>query len=75
MKYQYTREHMVPAVMEVTHDELRTIQKMVRHMLALETMPEGLYKCDLRGIEQGVTEALENITLALHYAFPRPEDN
>lgn len=75
MQYQYTREHMVPAVVELTHEELLTIQKMAKHLLALETMPEGLWKGDVRGLEQGVTEALGKMAKALHYAFPRPEND
>jgi len=71
MKYEYTREHLMPIVMELTYEDLRNIQKMAKHLLELETMPEGLWKGDVRKLEREAREALEKMNDAMAYAFPK----
>jgi hypothetical protein len=73
MKYEYSREHMMPIVMELTYEDLRNIQKMAQHFLELETMPDGLWKSDMRKLEREVREAMDKVSSAASYAFPKSE--
>ena len=74
MKYEYTREHMMPIVMELTYEDLQLIQKMAKHFIELETMPDGIWKGDARKMDREVTEALNKMAQAVKYAFPSTEE-
>ena len=69
MKYEYTREQMLPIVMELTYEDLRNIQKMARHFIELDVMPDNIWKGDMRQLEREVNEALEKMASAMTYAY------
>jgi hypothetical protein len=71
MKYEYTREHLLPVMVELTYEDLRNIQKMAKHFIELETMPDGLWKGDMRKLEREVSEAMDKVASATSYAFPK----
>jgi hypothetical protein len=71
MKYEYTREHLMPIVMELTYEDLRNIQKMAKYFLELETMPDGFWKGDTRKLEREVCDAIDKVASATAYAFPK----
>jgi hypothetical protein len=60
----------VPATLTLTYAELQTIQALAKHALALEQMPDGLWRGDLRDLERDVKAALESITATMRRAFP-----
>jgi hypothetical protein len=74
MQYEYTREHMMPVVIEVSHQDLQLIQKMAQHFVDLETMPEGIYKGEARRMEREATEALRRVARSIKSAFPSTDD-
>lgn len=74
MKYEYTREHMMPVVMELTYEDLRTIQKMAKHFIEMETMPDNIWRGDMRKLDRDVAEALDKVASATAYAFPKPTE-
>jgi NTP pyrophosphatase (non-canonical NTP hydrolase) len=71
MKYEYTREHMLPVMVELTYEDIQLIQKMAKYFIELETMPEGFWKGDMRKLEREVGEVLERVASAASYAFPK----
>lgn len=71
MKYGYTREHMLPIAMEVTLEDLRILQKMTKHLLEKEELPDDMYKGDIRKVDREITETLKRIDEAMAYAFPK----
>jgi hypothetical protein len=73
MKYEYTREHMLPIMVEVTYQDLCNIQKMAQHFIDLETMPDNIWKGDMRKLEREVREAMDKVASATSCAFPNPE--
>lgn len=74
MKYEYTREHMMPVVMEITYEDLRNIQKMAKYFIELETMPDSIWRGDMRKLESDVREAMDRVAKAAAYAFPQPTE-
>ena len=74
MQYNYTREHMLPVVVELTYEDLRNIQRMAKHFIDLETMPDGLWKGDMRKLESDTRETLDRVAKAAAYAFPQPAE-
>lgn len=74
MKYNYTREHMLPIVVELTYEDLTLIQRMAKHIMDMETAPDGIYKGDVRSLDREVTEALEKVAIAVRCAFPQTEE-
>ena len=75
MKYEHTREYLVPVVVEVTYEDLRTIQKMTKYFLDLETLPDNMWKGDIRRLDRGTNDALEHANRSIAYTFPKPADN
>ena len=74
MKYEYTREHMMPVVMELTYEDLLLIQKMAKLVIDMETSPDGIYKGDARKIDREVTEAIDKMANAVKYFLPLPKE-
>jgi t-SNARE complex subunit (syntaxin) len=74
MNYNYTREHQLPIVMELTYEDLQLIQKMAKLVIDMETTPDGIYKGDARKMAREVTEALNKVANAVKYAFPSTEE-
>lgn len=74
MQYNYTREHQLPVVMELTYEDLQLIQKMAKLVIDMETAPDGIYKGDARKIDREVTEALNRVASAVKFAFPSTEE-
>jgi hypothetical protein len=73
MKYEHTREHMLPVLVELTYEDLRNIRKMAQHFIELETMPDGLWKSDMRRLEREVREAMNKVSdiMGGGYSFPK----
>jgi hypothetical protein len=76
MKYEHTREHMLPVLVELTYEDLRNIRRMARHFIELETMPDGLWKSDMRRLELEARDAINNVAenMAGGYSFPKIDD-
>jgi hypothetical protein len=74
MNYNYTREHQLPVVMELTYEDLQLIQKMTELVIGMETAPDGIYKGDARKLGREAAEALNKVASAVKYAFPSTED-
>jgi hypothetical protein len=76
MQYNYTREHMLPVVVEMTYEDLKLIQRMAKSFLDMEKLPEDhgyMYKGDIRKLEREVVETLDRVATATSYAFPKSE--
>jgi hypothetical protein len=74
MKYEYTREHLLPVMVELTYEDLQLIRKMAKLVIEMETAPDGIYKGDARKIDREVTDALNKVSSAVQYAFPSTEE-
>ena len=74
MNYNYTVDHKLPVIVELTYADLLLIQKMAKLVIEMETAPDGLYKGDARQIDREVTEALNKVSSAVKYAFPSTEE-
>ena len=51
MKYEHTREHMLPVIVELTYEDLLNLRKMAKVLLDMETLPNDhgyMYKGDIR---------------------------
>ena len=78
MKYEYTREHMMPIMVELTYEDLQLIQRMVKVLLDMEELPKDhgyLYKGDMRKLEREAAEALNAAGRAARTTFKVLEDN
>jgi hypothetical protein len=71
MKYEYTREHMMPIVMELTYEDLQLIQRVAKCFLDMEEKPEGIWAGDMRKLEREAREAMDKVSSATAYAFPK----
>ena len=74
MQYNYTREHQLPVVVELTYEDLQLIQRMAKLVIDMETTPDGIYKGDARKLDREVTEALNKVSIAVRCAFPSTEE-
>ena len=77
MKYEHTREHMLPVIVELTYEDLRLLRKMTKSFLDMETLPDDhgyMYIGDIRKLEREVTEALDKVAKSVRYSFPVTED-
>jgi hypothetical protein len=55
MKYEHTREHMLPVIVELTYEDLLILRKMAKVLLDMETLPDDhgyMYKGDIRRLER-----------------------
>jgi len=78
MKYEYTREHMMPIVAELTYEDLQLIQRMAKVILDMEELPKDhgyMYKGDIRKLEREAGEALNAASRAARSTFTVLEDN
>ena len=78
MKYEYTREHMMPIMAELTYDDLQLIQRMAKVLLDIDELPKGhgyMYKGDIRKLEREVAEAIDLAGRAARGTFTVLPDN
>ena len=76
MKYEHTREHMLPVIVELTYEDLLILRKMAKSLLDMETLPDVhgyMYTGDIRRLEREVTEALNKVADSVKYSFPVTE--
>jgi NTP pyrophosphatase (non-canonical NTP hydrolase) len=71
MKYEYTREHLLPVMVELTYEDLQLIQKMTKYFIALETMPDNIWRGDMRKLEREVGEVMDRVANTASYVFPK----
>ena len=74
MKYEHTREHMLPVIVELSHNDIVLIQQMAKALLELEETPSGLYKGEIRAMEREAGEVLDSTRRYIQYAFPKTDD-
>lgn len=77
MKYEHTREHMLPVIVELTYEDLLLLRKVFKSFLDIETLPDAhgyIYKGDVRKFEREVSEAINKVGQSVKYAFPVTED-
>jgi len=74
MKYEHTREHMLPVIVELSHNDIVLIQQMAKALLELEETPSGLYKGEIRAMEREAGEVLDSTRQYIQYAFPKTDD-
>ena len=73
MQYQYTREHLLPIVMEMTYEDLQLIQRVAKCFLDMEDKPDGIWAGDMRKLERETREAMNRVADATSFAFPKQE--
>jgi hypothetical protein len=79
MKYEHTREYMLPVMVELTYEDLTLIQRMAKNLLDMEKLPEEhgyMYKGDVRRLEREAREAINKVsdTMSAGYSFPKLEE-
>jgi hypothetical protein len=78
MKYEHTREHMLPVIVELTYEDLLNLRKMAKVLLDMETLPDDhgyMYKGDIRRLEREATDAINKVAQSVKYSFPVTEGN
>ena len=78
MKYEHTREHMLPVIVELTYEDLLLLRKMAKVLLDMETLPDDhgyMYKGDIRRLEREATDAINKVAQSVKYSFPVTEGN
>ena len=78
MKYEHTREHMLPVIMELNYEDLLLIRKLAKNVLDMETLPEEhgyMFKGDIRRLEREATDAINRVAQSVKYSFPVTEGN
>jgi hypothetical protein len=78
MKYEHTREHMLPVIVELTYEDLLNLRKMAKVLLDMETLPNDhgyMYKGDIRRLEREATDAINKVAQSVKYSFPVTEGN
>jgi hypothetical protein len=78
MKYEHTREHMLPVIVELTYEDLLILRKMAKVLLDMETLPDDhgyMYKGDIRKLEREATDAINKVAQSVKYSFPVTEGN
>jgi hypothetical protein len=74
MKYEHTREHMMPVIVELSYKDIQLIQQMAKARLEQEETPSGLYKGEIRTLEREAGEVLSSVSSFMQYAFPKIHD-
>ena len=74
MQYNYTREHQLPIVMELTYEDLHVIHKMTKFLLELEEKPTDIYNGDIRKLHRESLEALAKVADAATHIFTAPAE-
>ena len=72
MKYEYTREHMMPIMAELTYDDLQLIQRMAKVLVNMEELPKDhgyMYKGDVRRLEREAREALNKVADVMNSGY------
>ena len=78
MKYEYTRENLMPVLVEMTYEDLHLIQRMAKILLDVEKLPDEhgpVYKGDVRRLEREAREALNKVsdTMKVNASFNFPK--
>jgi hypothetical protein len=76
MKYEHTREDLLPVVMELTYEDLTLIQRMAKNLLDFEKLPEEhgfMFKNDIRRLEREARDALNKVSeiMSSNYSYPK----
>ena len=79
MKYEHTREYMLPVMVELTYEDLTLIQRMAKNLLDFEKLPEEhghMYKGDVRRLEREARDAINKVSdiMSAGYSFPKLEE-
>jgi len=79
MKYEHTREYMLPVMVELTYEDLTLIQRMAKNLLDMEKLPEEhghMYKGDVRRLEREARDAINKVSdiMSAGYSFPKLEE-
>ena len=78
MKYEHTREHMLPVIVELTYEDLLILRKMAKVLLDMETLPDDhgyMYTGNIRRLEREATDAINKVAQSVKYSFPVTEGN
>jgi hypothetical protein len=78
MKYEYTCQHMMPIMVELTYEDLQLIKRMAKVILDMEVLPEDhgcMYKGDIRKLEHEAAEALNAARREARAAIKALDDN
>jgi hypothetical protein len=76
MKYEHTREYMLPVMVELTYEDLTLIQRMAKNLLDFEKLPEEhgfMFKGDIRKLEREARDALNKVSeiMSSNYNYPK----
>jgi hypothetical protein len=79
MKYEHTREYLLPVMVELTYEDLQLIQRMAKVLLDMEKLPDEhghMYKGDVRRLEREAREAINKVadTMKLSYTFQKIDE-
>lgn len=72
MKYEHTREYLLPVMVELTYEDLQLIQRMAKSLLDMEKLPDEhghMYKGDVRRLEREAREALNNVADVMNSGY------
>ena len=80
MKYEHTRENMLPVILELTYDDLQLIRKMAKVLMDMEKLPDEhgyMYKGDIRKLERETREAINSVVdiMRSEYTFLKIEES
>jgi hypothetical protein len=73
MKYEHTREHMLPVIVELTYEDLLILQRWPRSSSTWRKLPRSrhMYKGDIRKLEREATRCNQQGSSVVKYAFPK----
>ena len=79
MKYEHTREYLLPVMVELTYEDLQLIQRMAKVLLDMEKLPDEhghMYKGDVRRLEREAREAINKVadTMKSNYTFQKIDE-
>lgn len=64
MKYFFTKETMIPLMVEMTYQDVANIQKLADVFLALETKPTSVCEGDIRRLRDEAVDAMSKAASA-----------
>ena len=79
MKYEHTREYLLPVMVELTYEDLQLIRRMAKVLLDMENLPEDhgyMYSGDIRKLERATREALNSVADVMNseYTFQKIDE-
>jgi hypothetical protein len=73
MNYQFTKDAMLPVVVELTYEDVCNIKKLAELFLDMETKPEGFWVHDIRKLHADAKDVMAKAAEAASYAYPKPK--